>query len=216
MSGNFSSPNSHVENPYRLAAEQGDAGAMRNLGVMYDVGQGVAQDFKEAVKWYRLAAEQGYAGAQSDLGGMYANGQGVAQDFKEAVKWFRLAAEQGNTIARFNLGLCFTKGEGVEQDLKEAVKWFRLAAEQGDTDAQFSLGAMYAKGHGVNSNPVVAYALLNLSQTNAPANKNYAAVYRADLAASMAARDIDAGQDLTREIAKPGNFLTAIDKFINK
>ena len=26
-----------------------------------DNGQGVPQDYKEAVKWYRLAAEQGYA-----------------------------------------------------------------------------------------------------------------------------------------------------------
>ena len=45
--------------------------AQYNLGVMYDNGDGVPQDYKEAVKWYRLAAEQGDASAQYNLGLMY-------------------------------------------------------------------------------------------------------------------------------------------------
>ena len=36
---------------YRLAAQQGYARAQRNLGLMYYGGQGVAQDYAEAVKW---------------------------------------------------------------------------------------------------------------------------------------------------------------------
>ena len=42
-----------------LAAEQGNAEAQVNLGVMCHTGQGVPQDYAEAVKWWRLAAEQG-------------------------------------------------------------------------------------------------------------------------------------------------------------
>ena len=38
---------------WRPLAEQGDAKAQYNLGVMYDNGKGVTQDYKEAVKWYR-------------------------------------------------------------------------------------------------------------------------------------------------------------------
>ncbi|MDP6034817.1 MAG: Gfo/Idh/MocA family oxidoreductase, partial [Verrucomicrobiota bacterium] len=37
----------------KALAEKGDAKAQNNLGVMYDFGRGVKQDFKEAVKWYR-------------------------------------------------------------------------------------------------------------------------------------------------------------------
>ncbi len=40
-------------------AEQEDAEAQVNLGVMYAVGQGVPQDYQEAMKWFRLAADQG-------------------------------------------------------------------------------------------------------------------------------------------------------------
>lgn len=61
---------------------------------MYDNGDGVKQDDKEAVKWYRLAAEQGYAVAQCNRGAMYASGDGVPQDFGKALKWWQLAAEQ--------------------------------------------------------------------------------------------------------------------------
>lgn len=38
-------------------AEQGIANAQNNLGVMYNAGRGVPQDYAEAVRWYRLAAE---------------------------------------------------------------------------------------------------------------------------------------------------------------
>ena len=72
---------------------------------MYDEGQGVPQDYKEALKWYRLSAEQGDADAQYNLGWMYDEGQGVPQDNKEAVKWWRLSAEQRNERAQFNLSL---------------------------------------------------------------------------------------------------------------
>ena len=45
-------------------AEQGNAVAQFNLGLMYDKGQGVRQDYAQAVQWYRKAAEQGDAQAQ--------------------------------------------------------------------------------------------------------------------------------------------------------
>jgi uncharacterized protein len=70
--------------------------AQYNLGFMYASGQGVPQDYAEAVKWYRLSAAQGDAMAQSNLGVMYVNGQGVPQDYVQAHMWFNLAAAQGN------------------------------------------------------------------------------------------------------------------------
>ncbi|AUJ70629.1 tetratricopeptide repeat protein [Pseudoalteromonas sp. NC201] len=44
---------------YQLAAEQGNARAQCNLGVMYEKGKGVAQSDEKAVKYYQLAAGQG-------------------------------------------------------------------------------------------------------------------------------------------------------------
>ena len=58
---------------------------------MYDIGEGVPQDYKEAVKWYRLSAEQGYVKAQYNLGLMYEQGKGVPQNSEEARKWRKLS-----------------------------------------------------------------------------------------------------------------------------
>ena len=72
---------------------------------MYLNGQGVPQDFVQAVKWYRLAADQGYASAQYNLGYMYSNGQGVPQDYVQAHKWYNLAAAQGDADGAKNRDL---------------------------------------------------------------------------------------------------------------
>ena len=76
-------------------ANLGNVKAQYNLGLMYDMGKGVLQDYKEAVRWYQLAAEQGYSSAQHNLGLLYYNGQGVPQDYQIAVKWMTLSADQG-------------------------------------------------------------------------------------------------------------------------
>jgi len=110
---------------------------------MYSKGEGVAQDYNEAVRWYRKAANQGDAIAQYNYGAMYDNGEGVAQDYTEAAQWYRKAADQDHANAQCNLGLMYSKGEGVAQDYNEAVRLYRRAAHQGMADAQYNLGIMY-------------------------------------------------------------------------
>jgi len=98
---------------------------------MYNNGQGVIQDYKEAVKWYTKAAEQGNVDAQYNLGLMYNNGQGVIQDYKEAVKWYTKAAEQGNVDAQYNLGLMYYKGQGVPKDYVMAHMYWNISGVSG-------------------------------------------------------------------------------------
>ncbi len=57
----------------RIKAGQGQAEAQYQLGRMYDNGQGVTQDYKEAAKWYRMAAEQGNSMAQNSIGSITHN-----------------------------------------------------------------------------------------------------------------------------------------------
>ena len=129
----------------RSAAEQGDANARRRLGVLYDNGHGVAQDYVEARKFYLLAAEQGYASAQYNLGVLYSSGQGVPQDYVEARKFYLLAAEQGDSSAQYNLGVLHYLGQGVAQDYTTAYVWSNLAAAQGNAAANNNLEIVAAK-----------------------------------------------------------------------
>ena len=80
---------------YQQLAEQGHAKAQFNLGVMYDQGQYVTQNYAEAVSWYLKAAEQGNTNAQYNLAVKYQAGQGVIQDHTKAAYWYRKAAEEG-------------------------------------------------------------------------------------------------------------------------
>ncbi len=120
---------------FRPLAEQGDADAQYNLGVMYEKGRGVPQDYKIALKWFTLAAEQGFAFAQTNLGNAYANGRGVPQNDKTAVKWYTLAAEQGHADAQTNLGVMYGTGQGVIQDNVYAHMWLNIAASSGHKSA---------------------------------------------------------------------------------
>ena len=119
---------------WRPLAEQGEARAQNNLGVMYANGDGVLQDAAEAVRWYRMAAEQGEAGAQHNLGIMYDNGRGVLQDYAEAGRWYRMAAEQGEAGAQNKLGVMYANGRGVLQDYVLAHMWFNIGTANGHSN----------------------------------------------------------------------------------
>ncbi len=141
-----------VFNELKPLAEQGNAEAQYKLGVLFDAGQGVKRDLKQAIFWYQRAATQGYAQSQYNLGGIYARGNGVAQDYIQALSWYRKSAAQGYASAYVGLGYMYNTGQGVPQNDKQAVAWYRRAAEHGNIDGQFNLGMMYANGRGVSQN----------------------------------------------------------------
>ena len=66
---------------YLKAADQGHASAQYNIGILYYIGQGVPQDYSQAMEWYLKAADQGNANAQYNIGSLYFNGHGVPQDY---------------------------------------------------------------------------------------------------------------------------------------
>jgi tetratricopeptide (TPR) repeat protein len=80
------------------------ADAQNNIGVFYDKGYGVAQDYGEAMRWYRMAANQGNIDAEYNLALLYADGHGVPRDLEQARQWMQKAAEAGDPEAKKWLG----------------------------------------------------------------------------------------------------------------
>ena len=111
-------------------AEDGDADAQHNLGLMYANGVGVPQNDEEAVSWWRLAADQGYAPSQARLGEAYLLGAGVPLDYGAAVRWHRAAAEQEYPMAHYALGMMYSQGVGLPYDILRAFMWYDLAASK--------------------------------------------------------------------------------------
>ncbi len=116
-------------------AKQGVAEAQHMLGVLYENGQGVLQDFARARQWYEKAAAQGNAEAQYNLGVMYDYGYGAPQDYQQARQWYEKAAAQGLAVVPYNLGVLYHHGYGGPQDFVQAHKWYNLAAANGEKKA---------------------------------------------------------------------------------
>ncbi len=150
-----------------------------NLGLMYEEGRGVPQDYSEAIYWYMKAAYQGHARAQYNLGVMYQNRIGVNRHYSEAAKWYMKAADQGDARAQNNLGWLYEMGRGVPQDYSEAIKWYKKAADQGYTKAQYNLGLMYQNGRGVpqNYSEAVKWYMKAADQGDAPAHNDLGVMY---------------------------------------
>jgi hypothetical protein len=146
---------------FKRSAAQGYDMAQYSLGDAYFRGEGVAQNYPEALKWYLLAAEHENASAQVAAGAMYASGKGTKQDYVEANRWFLRAGNKGNTFAQFNMGMAYDNGLGVKTDHTQAFQWFLKSAKNGTAQAQVIVGNMYAEGRGTGQDAVKAYFWIN-------------------------------------------------------
>ena len=125
---------------------EGDAEAQYQLGLMYEKGQGVEQDYKEAVKRYKQAAKSGHTQAQFNLAQIHYS---IYKNHAEAIKGYTKAAYAGNAEAQFKLGLMHEFGQGVEQDYSKSYEWYRRAAKQKHAASMYRIGVAYENGQGV-------------------------------------------------------------------
>ena len=85
---------------WRPLAEDGDALAQFNLGLLHETGRGVAEDPAQAAGWYERAARQGMVRAQYNLALLHQVGRGVPQDVAQALFWLEVAARFGEGAER--------------------------------------------------------------------------------------------------------------------
>ena len=124
-------------------------GGANDVGLSYERGDGVEQDYARAMEWYLRAAEAGDKYATRNVGLLYKNGYGVKQDYDKAMEWYLKAADLGSAAAMNNIGIMYKKGEGVKQDYGKAMEWYLKAADLGSAAAMNNIGVMYGKGEGV-------------------------------------------------------------------
>ncbi len=98
-------------------AKKGVAVAQYTLGSMYEIGEGVLKDGKEAVKWYLLAAEQNdYRHAKNNIYNL------ANMNVPEALTVLLNDAEKGIVPAQNNLSVMYLSGLGVPQDYDKFTK----------------------------------------------------------------------------------------------
>lgn len=148
-----------------MEANRGNGYACYDLGRMYLLGQGCAEDEEEAQRWFRDALEAFMTAEQTAdkkgylryrIGKCHAYGHGAEQNYEESARWFRQAVDENNPFAAYSLGGQYLRGQGVEQSDTEAYSLFYMAAtheKQPNAYAQYQLGKMYRDGTGTEVNP---------------------------------------------------------------
>jgi TPR repeat protein len=139
---------SETNHPYGLfPAETFDRGQLFDVGLAYQFGNGVTQNFEQAATAYRRAFDEEHdTRALNNLGILAARGQGIPQSYATAASYFRQAADLGNASARTNLGLLYHFGLGVSQNYDTAARLYGEAAYQGNGEAQALLGGLINEG----------------------------------------------------------------------
>jgi putative methionine-R-sulfoxide reductase with GAF domain len=108
-------------------ADAGDSTAQYEMALRYADGEGVQQNYRDALAWFAKAAANGNDNAQLRLGLGYIEGIGVPHDEHKAVVWFKRAANHGNIRAQNALSDLYLSGRGVPRDFVRAYTWASIA-----------------------------------------------------------------------------------------
>lgn len=129
-------------------AESGEAKAMFELGLLYDLPekQDAPLDLARAREWYEKAAEAGHAWAQFALGNIHEKAEGTPRNHLAARKWYLAAAHQHVAEAQMHLARMLQAGRGGPTDLAEAAMWYERAANGGHELAATNLALMHLDG----------------------------------------------------------------------
>lgn len=111
----------------RRLAEQGDATAQFALGARYATGEGVKQDYSEALRWFSKAAQQGHVTSQATLGAYYWAGRGVPQDLSKAYFWALLADSGGDQGSKYRLPVLASRmsRSQIQTAQQQAEAWLK-------------------------------------------------------------------------------------------
>lgn len=122
---------------FQTAHSNGDADAAFHLGLMYEEGLGVNQDWEKAKQLYLDAyIEIHHPFAPYRIGQLYEKGNGhFHADISEAIMWYEEAAKIGIALASLRLGEIYEKGIGGEKDYKKANEYYKKACDAGNQEA---------------------------------------------------------------------------------
>lgn len=158
---------------YTQASEAGNTRALVSLGLLYELGQGVAKDPARARALFEQAYGNGSADGAINLAVSLYTGTGGPRDVERAITLLEYASSEGAARATFNLGV-FAK-EGLYKSREAAAGLFEKAANQGYAEGALAAAAIYDEGFHTDRSPEKASGLL-LSALTADSGETLAKV----------------------------------------
>lgn len=169
---------------YLKAQGLSDARAMEALGLLYENGQGVPQNFSKAFAWYAKAAEAGLGEGYFRQGQCYELGLGVPASYKDAATSFQKAADLKVGAADFKLAAMNLAGFMGQPDVKKALSQLNKAMANGYSEAANELGVIYLEGRldqPKDQDKSMELFLKGADLGNATAMKNVAVMYNSGI-----------------------------------
>ncbi|EJK64965.1 hypothetical protein THAOC_14241, partial [Thalassiosira oceanica] len=108
------------------AAELGSIQALYNLGLAYDLGDGVQQDMMKAFQFYRRAAMQGHALSRNNLGCIELK----KENYDRAVRHFLISAKMGHEDSVEAIKDMLMEGLATKEHYTQALKGYQDAMEE--------------------------------------------------------------------------------------
>ena len=127
-----------------LAKEHTEEGARASLklGLLMQIGEGVALDEKTSAELIKVAAEFGLAAGMREYAKCLACGTGVDVNVEEARKWYEKAIEKNDIPALVGCAVLLRDTRGEKAKI---VEYLTKAANEGVAKAAFWLSNMYYK-----------------------------------------------------------------------
>jgi TPR repeat protein len=144
-------------------ANNGDAAAQFNMGVMYANGLGVDRDMAVAMDWWEHAARQLHVRSAHNLALAMLAGEprdgaheDAGTDYTAVLRYLKIGSDAGYPNSEYTLGKLYAEGVGVEKDPRRAAELFLSAAIKGFAKAQYNLGKIYRDGAGMSANDALS------------------------------------------------------------
>ncbi|KAK6173927.1 hypothetical protein SNE40_017298 [Patella caerulea] len=175
----------------------GHSSSQFNLGLCYEVGDGVEKDLDKAMEYYEKAGESGHAEALYNLALLQ-------EDEDTMIELLEKSAEHGLSQAQKYLGVYYSESTDPG-DIEKSTAFFKSAADQNDSEAQCFLAMCYERGLGVEVNECKAAELYHKAaqSDNDGAMYNLAVFYEHGLGGLP--EDKISAMELYEKAAKAGN-----------
>ena len=116
---------------FLVHAEQGDASAQFNLGLMYDNGEAFSRTRPKRRAGTGWPPSRVTPSPQSDLGACTPPARVSSRTMPKLCAGTGWVPSRVTPIAQYNLGVMYDKGQGVLKDEAEAARWYRLGCRAG-------------------------------------------------------------------------------------
>ncbi len=134
---------------HKKAADKGEVDSWFYVGLAYERGDVVPQDYSYAAACYEKGLSGSTVGCYNRLGALYFDGNGVPQNYEKGIQMILKACQDADSKWGFPyLGKAHFYGHGAEQDYAKARQYLEQV-NANHVESNYLKGLIYAQGLGV-------------------------------------------------------------------